>query len=212
VLRSTSVTTGRVGRPHLVRRSTRDDTASLRKQFEADEISSQSGRSRRRKYRLDASTSPLSEQHLALLIDSVKDYAILMLDPAGLILTWNDGAERIKGYSRAEIVGPPMSTFYTPEDIASELPAQLLATAAQHGRVENEGWRLRKDGTRFFADVVISAMRDSSGQLVGFSKVTRDLTERRALLNRLEPVSQPSRVEQFFVEDHPAPRCVQFKL
>jgi PAS domain S-box-containing protein len=122
-----------------------------------------------------------SEERLQLLIGSIKDYAIFMLDPKGRIVTWNPGAERIKGYQAEEIIGHAITRFYTPEDLANGLPQALLHQAETEGRVENEGFRVRKDGTRFWADVVISAVRDTSGRLRGFAKVTRDLTERRKM-------------------------------
>ena len=123
--------------------------------------------------------SPRSiEERFRALVSSVKDYAIFMLDPSGKIETWNAGAERTKGYLAEEIIGQHMSRFYTPEDLARGLPAKLLAQAIRDGRVESEGWRVRKDGTRFWADVVITALVDDAGRLIGFAKVTRDLTER----------------------------------
>jgi PAS domain S-box-containing protein len=131
-----------------------------------------------------------SEERLRLLIGSIKDYAIFMLDPNGRIVTWNPGAERIKGYQAEEIIGHIISRFYTPEDLDKGLPQKLLHQAETEGRVENEGWRLRKDGTRFWADVVISAVRDSSGRLRGFAKVTRDLTERRQMEEGLLQLAQ----------------------
>ena len=114
-----------------------------------------------------------------LLVESVRDYAIFALDATGVIISWNAGAERIKGYSANEIIGRHFSTFYTPEDLAVGKPAMELLIAERDGRVEDEGWRVRKDGTRFWASVVITALRDKSGRLVGFAKVTRDLTARR---------------------------------
>jgi PAS domain S-box-containing protein len=114
-----------------------------------------------------------------LLVEGVRDYAIFALDAGGHILTWNEGARRIKGYARDEIVGQHFSIFYPPEDIAAGKPARELDEAIRDGRVEDEGWRVRKDGSLFWADVVITAMRDESGTVVGFAKVTRDLTERR---------------------------------
>lgn len=120
-----------------------------------------------------------AEERARMIIESVRDYAIFMLDPQGIITSWNTGAERIKGYTAQEIIGQSFSRFYTPEDLQRGLPKQLLSKAAEEGRIESEGWRVRKDGTRFWADVIITAMRSSSGALVGFSKVTRDLTERR---------------------------------
>jgi PAS domain S-box-containing protein len=119
-----------------------------------------------------------------LLVDSVRDYAIFAIDPSGHVLSWNLGAERIKGYRRDEIVGKHFSIFYPPEDVENGKTAFELRVAAREGRFEDEGWRLRKDGTRFWANVVITALRDSNGQLVGFAKVTRDLTERKAAEER----------------------------
>jgi PAS domain S-box-containing protein len=113
-----------------------------------------------------------------LLVESVRDYAIFALDPTGHIVTWNVGAERFKGYKANEIIGKHFSVFYTPEE-ASVKPPMELAIADKEGRVEDEGWRVRKDGTRMWANVVITALRDETGKLVGFAKVTRDLTERR---------------------------------
>jgi PAS domain S-box-containing protein len=114
-----------------------------------------------------------------LLVESVRDYAIFALDPRGHILTWNAGAERLKGYKPNEVIGRHFSTFYPPEDIAADKPGMELREAASEGRFEDEGWRLRKDGSVFWANVVITALRNSDGTLVGFAKVTRDLTERR---------------------------------
>ena len=131
------------------------------------------------------------EQPYRLLIEAVKDYAIFTLTPAGFVASWNMGAERIKGYPAAEIVGQHFSLFYLPEDIAAGKLARELAIAESEGRVEDEGWRLRRDGTCFWANVVITAVRDAAGQLVGFAKVTRDMTERRQLaeLERASAIS-----------------------
>jgi PAS domain S-box-containing protein len=115
-----------------------------------------------------------------LLIEQVQDYAIFALDPEGHVRTWNPGAQRFKGYSPDEIIGKSFSVFYTPEDIARGRPQELLSTAARVGRAEDEGWRVRKDGSRFWASVLITALRNDNGSLVGFAKITRDLTERRA--------------------------------
>jgi two-component system, cell cycle sensor histidine kinase and response regulator CckA len=120
------------------------------------------------------------EQRFRLLVQGVRDYAIFMLDPNGLVATWNDGAELIKGYWAEEIIGKHLSVFYPPEDVAAGKPERELEAAVRLGRVEDEGWRVRKDGSRFWASVVITALRNSSGELTGFAKVTRDLTERRA--------------------------------
>jgi PAS domain S-box-containing protein len=114
-----------------------------------------------------------------MLIDTVGDYAIFVLDPAGYIRSWNAGAKRIKGYETSEILGKHFSIFYPPPEIRRGKPDYELRVAADEGRWEEEGWRLRKDGTRFWANVVITALRDENGALVGFAKVTRDLTERR---------------------------------
>jgi PAS domain S-box-containing protein len=120
------------------------------------------------------------EEQFRLLVHGVVDYAIFMLDPAGRIVTWNAGAERIKGYAAEEIIGRHFSIFYPPEDLAAEKPARELETAIAEGRLEDEGWRIRQDGTRFWANVVITALFDDTGNLYGFGKVTRDMTERRA--------------------------------
>jgi PAS domain S-box-containing protein len=114
-----------------------------------------------------------------LLVESVRDYAIFALDAKGRVLSWNLGAQRLKGYTADEIIGRHFSTFYPPEAIAIGHPEHELREAARTGSIEDEGWRLRKDGSRFWANVVITALRDPAGQLVGFAKVTRDLTERR---------------------------------
>ena len=120
-----------------------------------------------------------SEQRFRLLVENVNDYAIFMLDPEGKVSTWNAGAERIKGYRADEIIGQHFSRFYTPEDLLSGKPDMELKSAALQGRFEDEGWRVRKDGSRFWANVIITAIRDHNGTLLGFSKITRDFTERR---------------------------------
>jgi PAS domain S-box-containing protein len=119
-----------------------------------------------------------------LLIQSVRDYAIFLLDPTGRVMTWNPGAERFNGYTTDEILGHHFSIFYPAEDVAAGKPAWELEVAAREGRLEDEGWRLRKDGTPFWSNVIITALRDPTGTLVGFAKVTRDLTERRAAEQR----------------------------
>ena len=119
-----------------------------------------------------------------LLVESVKDYAIFALNTNGQIISWNAGAERFKGYTESEILGKHYSIFYPPEALAANKPARLLQQAIENGRVEDEGWRVRKDGTRFWADVIITALRDETGTLVGFAKVTRDLSERKAAEER----------------------------
>ena len=121
-----------------------------------------------------------SEERFKLLVESVRDYAIFMLDPQGHVLTWNAGATRFKGYRAEEIIGQHFSRFYPPEEVARGLPEHELQVAAKQGAFEDEGWRVKKDGSLFWANVVITAMRDTDGELVGFAKVTRDLTQRRA--------------------------------
>jgi PAS domain S-box-containing protein len=120
-----------------------------------------------------------SDERFRLLVEGVSDYAIFMLDPQGQILTWNAGATRIKGYQPDEIIGRHFSEFYPPEALDRHLPEHELQVASAEGRFEDEGWRVRKDGTRFWANVVITALRDDAGELRGFAKVTRDLTQRR---------------------------------
>jgi PAS domain S-box-containing protein len=127
-----------------------------------------------------------SEHQFQLLVQSVKDYAIFMLDPQGRITTWNSGAERIKGYDADEIIGENFSRFYTQDDQREGVPMRALLQAATEGRHEAEGWRVRKDGTRFRASVVIDAIHDDAGKLIGFAKVTRDVTERHLAQEMLE--------------------------
>jgi PAS domain S-box-containing protein len=124
-------------------------------------------------------------RRLQLLIDSVVDYAIYMIDLNGKVASWNTGAARLKGYTAEEIIGQPYANFFTPEDQARELPKQALEIAARTGRFETEGWRVRRDGTRFWALAVVDAIRDHDGTLVGFAKVTRDMTERQLQQSRL---------------------------
>jgi PAS domain S-box-containing protein len=114
-----------------------------------------------------------------LLVESVQDYAIFMLDPSGLVASWNVGAENIKGYRSQEIIGQHVSRFFSAEDVERREPERELELAVNEGRFRDEGWRIRKDGSRFWASVVITALRDRQGKLVGFSKITRDLTERK---------------------------------
>lgn len=123
---------------------------------------------------------PLEDSY-QLLIDAVQDYAIFMLDPTGCVASWNSGARKIKGYAPDEIIGRHFSIFYTPEDVAADKPSRELALATAQGRAEDQSWRVRRDGSRFWADVTITAVRDSSGTLLGFAKVTRDMTERMRL-------------------------------
>ena len=120
-----------------------------------------------------------SERRFRLLVDAVRDYAIYMLDPSGVVASWNAGAERLKGYSADEIVGRHFALFYTRDDRSAGMPARILEIAARDGRFEGEGWRVRKDGGRFWAMVTVSAIRAGSGELIGFAKVTRDISERQ---------------------------------
>ncbi len=120
-----------------------------------------------------------SEERFRLLVEGVQEYAIFMLDPTGHVASWNAGAERLKGYTAAEIIGKHFSIFYPPEALARNWPAHELEEALKHGRFEDEGWRVKKDGSRFWANVVITTLRDREGVHIGFSKITRDLTERR---------------------------------
>lgn len=134
------------------------------------------------------------------LIDAVQDYAIFMLDPAGRVASWNSGARKIKGYEPDEIIGRHFSIFYTPEDILADKPEHVLVLATAQGRAEDQGWRVRRDGSRFWADVTITAVHDSSGALIGFAKVTRDMTERMRLAE-LEHASELSAKMQLARED-----------
>ena len=120
-----------------------------------------------------------SEERFRLLVEGAIDYAIFMLDPEGRVATWNSGAERIKGYTADEILGQHFSKFYPQESVERGKPQHELEVAAAEGRFEDEGWRIRKDGSRFWANVIITALRGQNGQLVGFSKVTRDFTDRK---------------------------------
>ena len=129
-----------------------------------------------------------------LMVDSVRDYAIFLLDPSGYIATWNEGARRLKGYAADEIIGQHFSVFYPPEAVAIGHPQHELEVAKTEGRFEEEGWRIRKDGTAFWANVLITAVRDETGELIGFAKVTRDLTERRN--SELRALADARRVAQ----------------
>jgi len=127
-----------------------------------------------------------SQEQFRVLVQGVADYAIYMLDPGGHITSWNSGAQRIKGYAPQEVIGRHYSAFFTPEDVARGEPTTNLEAVAREGRIETEGWRLRKDGSRFWAHVVIDRITDDAGKLIGFAKVTRDVTERRASALALE--------------------------
>src|SRR5262249_45505046 len=119
----------------------------------------------------------LADEHFRLLVESVQDYAIYLLEPDGTIRSWNAGAERLKGYSAIEIIGESFARFFSPDDRANGKPARLLADALRRGRVEDFGWRVRKDGSQFWASAVVTALRDRDGRHIGFALVTRDLTE-----------------------------------
>jgi PAS domain S-box-containing protein len=120
-----------------------------------------------------------SEERFRLFVEGVHEYAIVLLDPQGDVVNWNAGAERVKGYKAKEIIGRSFSVFYPPEDVAAGKPAMILKQAAEQGRVEDNGWRIRADGTRFWASVLITSLKDDAGKLRGFSKLTRDITERK---------------------------------
>jgi PAS domain S-box-containing protein len=137
-----------------------------------------------------------SEEQFRLLVQGVADYAIFMLDPNGFVANWNPGAARIKGYSAEEIIGRHFSQFYPEEDRRGGLPERALATARRTGKYEAEGWRVRKDGIRFWANVVIDAIHDGAGQLIGFAKITRDLTERRAAEEQLRQAQKMEAIGQ----------------
>lgn len=135
---------------------------------------------------LDRHDTSLNEEgRFRLLVDAITDYAIYMLSPEGIVTSWNTGAQRFKGYKPSEILGEHFSRFYVEEDRAAGIPERALATAIEQGRFEGEGWRQRKDGSRFWAHVVIDPIRRPSGELIGFAKITRDLTERRAAENAI---------------------------
>ena len=131
-------------------------------------------------------TPAVDEHRYRLLVDAVIDYAIYLMTPEGRVATWNPGAERIKGYRADEIIGQHFSQFFPEEDRIDGKPARILDTATKDGRVEDEGWRVRKDGTRFWALAVVDAVKSETGEVIGFAKITRDMTERRETLDRLE--------------------------
>ena len=147
----------------------------------------------------EAAARHVTEKRFQLLVDSISDYAIYMLDPAGHVINWNTGAERIKGYSEEEALGVHFARFFTPEDQRRGEPEQALATAERLGRFESEGWRVRRDGSRFWASAVMNAIRDDAGKLIGFAKLTRDITERKqaqeALDKTREALAQAQKLE-----------------
>src|SRR6185437_11638916 len=138
-------------------------------------------------------SGPATTERLGLLVEAVEEYAIFMLDPDGTVATWNSGARRIKGYSADEIIGRHFSVFYTDEEISAGKPQRELDQAKAEGRARDEGWRVRKDGSRFWANVVITAVYDRNGRLEGFAKVTRDETDRKR-------VDEQARLLEIFAE------------
>jgi PAS domain S-box-containing protein len=154
-----------------------------------------------------------SEQRFQLLVEAVRDYAIFMLDPEGHVASWNRGAERIKGYKASEIIGSHFSRFYPEEDLRWGKPHWELKIAAKEGRFEDEGWRVRKDGSRFWANVIITAVRDETGKLIGFGKVTRDFTERMQVERALQKeVVERKRAEMRLRESEKALRQLSLHL
>ena len=147
-----------------------------------------------------------ADQQFRLLVSSVTDYAIYLLDGAGRVTSWNAGAERIKGYRAEDIIGRHFSQFYTAEDRARGLPEQVLAQAREQGRFQGEGWRVRKDGSRFWALVVVDTVRNDAGELIGFAKITRDITERRAMEHRVRESEERLRA---FTTNSPALMCMK---
>ncbi|MDF9800827.1 PAS domain S-box-containing protein [Catalinimonas alkaloidigena] len=143
-----------------------------------------------------------NELKYQLLIESVKDYAIFMLDPKGYIITWNSGANKLNGYTKEEAIGQHFSIFYPEEALKINHPAHELKVARETGKFEEEGWRIKKDGSKFWANVVISAIYDSDNKLTGFSKVTRDLTEQKKLQNELQKSEERSRLLIASVKDY----------
>ncbi len=155
---------------------------------------------------MEPSTQPTvlitDDGRFRLLVEAISDYAIYMLDPTGIVTSWNPGAQRFKGYSAGEIIGQHFSRFYSEDDRKSGLPARALAIAAREGKFEAEGWRIRKDGSRFWAFVVIDPIRSPSGEIIGFAKITRDLTERNAAEEKLRQSQEQFRLLVQSVTDY----------
>ena len=155
----------------------------------------------------------LEARQFRLLVEQVQDYAIFMMDPEGRIITWNAGAQRIKGYTAAEIIGRHYSTFFLPEDVASGKPQRILATAARDGKAEQEGWRVRKDGSRFWVNALVTAMHDESGKLLGFSKITRDVTEKMRHNEALQKeIAEKEQARQELVQSENSLRQLSLEL
>jgi PAS domain S-box-containing protein len=133
-------------------------------------------------------------ERFQLFVASVTDYALYMLNPEGRVCSWNAGAQRFKGYTAEEIIGQHFSRFYTEEDRAADIPFKALQTAINEGRFEDEGWRVRKDGNRFWASIVIDPIRDGKGTLIGFAKITRDITERKKATEALHASEEQFRL------------------
>lgn len=136
-----------------------------------------------------------AEQRYRLLVDSVQDYSIFSLDASGYVTSWNSGAQRIKGYTAEDIIGKHFSTFYTPEDAEAGMPERVLKTARETGHFEGEGWRVRKDGTRFWSSILVTPIVDEDGRHIGFSKVTRDVTDRKKLMDQLQQHTEELEVQ-----------------
>jgi len=143
-----------------------------------------------------------SERRFQLLIASVTDYAIYMLDPSGNVSSWNPGAQRFKGYLPEEIIGQHFSVFYTDEERRAGVPERALRAAREEGKFEAEGWRVRKDGTRFWASVVIDPVRDEEGKFIGFAKITRDMSDQRAAQQALRDSEERFRLLVQGVSDY----------
>ena len=183
----------------LYQTSQREIAARTRAEQELQQLNqSLEERANQRARELAASLTQLedTERRFRLLVESVTDYAIYMLDPEGHVINWNPGAARAKGYSREEIIGRHFSTFYTPEEKAAEIPQRALRAARETGKFEVEGWRVRKDGSRFWASAIVNAIKGPDGQILGFAKVTRDLTETRAAEERVRQAQKMEGVGQ----------------
>ena len=194
----------------LIRTSQLDFTKKIRISHRSDEIDAIALGLNTMSEELEFHVKELKdrEEMIRLVVENIKDYAIILLDPDGNILGWNQGAERIKGYSRNEIIGKHVSVFYMEEENQNNEPRQNLKLARETGRLETQGWRLRKDGSRFYADVILTALYDDAGSFRGFAKVTQDITERRNIQIELENKSDElvrsnTELEQFaYVASH----------